>query len=89
MYSYEDNHFTIILLGLTLQFLLSQQRCMLQQTKETGHSEGHRLIQGAILPRGQQTSASVSQQSLCLMGYIKQRSSELLEELAVSGLERM
>lgn len=80
---------TIILPGLTLQFLLSQQTGLLQQTKEAGHSEGHKLMQGAVLPRGRQTSVSVSQQSLCLLGCIKQRSSELLEQLAVSGLERM
>lgn len=89
MYSYEDNYFTITLPGLTLQFLLSQQRGMLQQTKEARHSEGHKLMQGAVLPRGRQTSVFVYQQSLCLLGYIKQCSSELLEQLAASGLKRM
>lgn len=75
--------------ALTPQFLLSQQRGVLQQTQKTRQGIGHSLTKGAALPQGQQTSVSLPQQSLNSLGNMKEHDAQLLEQFTVSGLQRM
>lgn len=65
--------------GLTLQFLLSQQRGMLQQAEKAGQGVRHEAMQGAGLPQGGRASVSVLQQSLGSLGYMQGHSAQLLE----------
>ncbi len=75
--------------GLTPQFLLSQQRGVLQQAQKARQAVGHDATQRAVLPQSQQTSVSVPQQSLRPLGNVQGHSAQLLEQLTVSGLQRM
>lgn len=61
---------------------------MLQQAEEVGKAVGHDSPQGAVLPQCQQTSVSVLQQTLCLLGDMKGHGTQLLEQLTVPGLQR-
>lgn len=55
-------------IGLTSQFLLSQQRGVLQQAQRVWQTVGHNKTQCAALPQSQESFLFVSQESFCSLG---------------------
>lgn len=71
----------------TFQFLLSQQKEVLQQTHEAGQGVSQGVAQWASVPRSQQIPTSLFQQNCGVLWNLKGRSAQLLQELAVSKLD--
>lgn len=55
--------------GLTPQFLLPQQRRVLQQAQEVWKGFGCKAMKGTVLPRRHQTATPAPQDALDPLGY--------------------
>lgn len=69
--------------------MLAQKGRVLQQAEEARQVVGHEVSQDSVPPVSQQSSAPVSQQGLDSLGHVQGRSTQLLQPLAVFGLQRM
>lgn len=76
-------------LELTPQLLLAQKGRVLQKAEEARQAVGHKAAKGSVPPRSQQSSAPLFQQGLGSSGRLQGRSAQLLQPLAVFGLQGM